>query len=382
MSINPEIAGRIQGGRFVPGVSGNPAGKSRGARARATRLAGVTIRPEQRQAQADRDACDRLLKAIFDRGLGQRQIARVTRIPLSTVQRALQRVIYPYRQDRPIEDAPTWKNRRVKLESLAIDQLQPTRGRTAATQSQAPKSRIAPRKSRVTVEHDESDPAGEAPALKGHALEGGDPPIAPAVAVAKAERTDSELKEQLARAKMAIRPEVRAAFVISEFGGHPDVAALAVQLEIGMNDVRKNDLRECEAMLYSQAHALQAIFVDAARQVKTQEWFSNSEAYMRMALKAQAQCRATLETLVTIKNPPVVFARQANIAQGPQQVNNAMMPAAEPRAGARENEKPQNKLLEARNGERLDFGAPGAAVGADPQLATVGSGNGAEVRRG
>ena len=27
----------------------------------------------QRQAQADRDACDRLLKAIFDRGFGQRQ---------------------------------------------------------------------------------------------------------------------------------------------------------------------------------------------------------------------------------------------------------------------------------------------------------------------
>jgi transposase-like protein len=46
----------------------------------------------QRQALADRDACDRLLKAIFDRGLGQRQIARVTGIPLSTVQRALQRV--------------------------------------------------------------------------------------------------------------------------------------------------------------------------------------------------------------------------------------------------------------------------------------------------
>jgi DNA invertase Pin-like site-specific DNA recombinase len=73
--------------------------------------ADVAIRPEpagitvQRQAQADRDACDRLLKAIFDRGLGQRRIARVTGIPLSTVQRALQKVIYPYRQDRPIEDA-------------------------------------------------------------------------------------------------------------------------------------------------------------------------------------------------------------------------------------------------------------------------------------
>jgi hypothetical protein len=135
-------------------------------------VASVTIRPEQRQAQADRDACDRLLKAIFDRGLGQRQIARVTGIPLSTVQRALQRVIYPYRQDRPIassQDAPTWKKRRAKLESLAIDQLQPTRGSTAGAQGQAPKSRIAGRKSRITLEQREGDPAVESPALPVHA---------------------------------------------------------------------------------------------------------------------------------------------------------------------------------------------------------------------
>lgn len=132
--------------------------------------------------------------------------------------------------------------------------------------------------------------------------------------------------------------------MIAEFGGHLDVAALAV-LEIGMNDVRKNDLRECEAMLYSQAHALQAVFVDALLQVKKQNWFSNSEAYTRIALKAQNQCRMTLETLAQIKNPPVVFARQANIAQGPQQVNNnGLMPAGEPRAGAGETENAPNKL--------------------------------------
>jgi hypothetical protein len=37
-----------------------------------------------------------------------------------------------------------------------------------------------------------------------------------------------------------------------------------------------------------------------------------------LALKAQSQCRATLETLAAIKNPqPVAFVRQANIAHGP-----------------------------------------------------------------
>jgi hypothetical protein len=222
----------------------------------------VTIRPEQRQAQADRDACDQLLKAIFDRGLGQRQIARVTGIPLSTVQRALQRVIYPYRQDRPIgnvgdaysQDAPTWKKRRARLESLAIDQLQPTRDPTAGTHGQAPKSRIAPRKSRVTFEQDEGDPAGRAPSLPGHALKRGHSPVVPAGAVAKAEPTESELKAARVRAKIAIHPSVNAALVIAEFDKHfgdLDVGALVGHLKDGVNDVSNNDLRGCEAMLDS-----------------------------------------------------------------------------------------------------------------------------------
>lgn len=53
------------------------------------------------------------------------------------------------------------------------------------------------------------------------------------------------------------------------------------------------------------------------------------DRFMRLGLKAQDQCRHTLETLAVMKNPPV-FARQANIANGPQQVNNGHAP--EPRA--------------------------------------------------
>jgi hypothetical protein len=35
--------------------------------------------------------------------------------------------------------------------------------------------------------------------------------------------------------------------------------------------------------------------------------------YLRLGLKAQSQCRATLETLAAIKNPrPVAFVQQAN----------------------------------------------------------------------
>jgi len=46
------------------------------------------------------------------------------------------------------------------------------------------------------------------------------------------------------------------------------------------------------------------------------EYVDAADTDMRLALRAQSQCRATLETLAAIKNPPVVFANQANIAHG------------------------------------------------------------------
>ena len=74
---------------------------------------------------------------------------------------------------------------------------------------------------------------------------------------------------------------------------------------------------------------------------------------MRIALRAQPQCRATLETLAAVKNPSsVAFVRQANIAHGPQQVNNEMV------ARAQENEISQKNVLETPHGEWLDIGAP------------------------
>ena len=48
---------------------------------------------------------------------------------------------------------------------------------------------------------------------------------------------------------------------------------------------------------------------------------------MRLAMKAQSQCRATAEALALMKNPQP-YIRQANIAQGPQQVNNSYASAS------------------------------------------------------
>jgi hypothetical protein len=64
----------------------------------------------------------------------------------------------------------------------------------------------------------------------------------------------------------------------------------------------------------------------------------------------------------------VIYARQANIANGPQQVNNGT--DATPAGGKTSIE--QNKLLEHQHEQRLDTGTQGAASGADSALATVG----------
>jgi hypothetical protein len=72
------------------------------------------------------------------------------------------------------------------------------------------------------------------------------------------------------------------------------------------------DLSQAEAMLMNQAAALQSVFVRLAERAMEQPQMPHLEAFMRLALRAQSQCRATLETLATIKNPPIVFAQQVN----------------------------------------------------------------------
>ena len=132
--------------------------------------------------------------------------------------------------------------------------------------------------------------------------------------------------------------------------------------------VQRGDLAHAEAMLINQASALQALFVRLSERAMEQAHMPNLEGFMRMALRAQSQCRATLETLATIKNPPIVYAKQANFAAGHQQVNNGTSVPTQ----AREIENQQSKLLEAQHGEWLDTGTTGATVGTDNAMATLG----------
>ncbi|MCZ2096756.1 MAG: hypothetical protein LC121_10940 [Anaerolineae bacterium] len=149
--------------------------------------------------------------------------------------------------------------------------------------------------------------------------------------------------------------------------------------------VNRGDLSSVEAMLIEQATALNAIFGALSRRaaMNVGEYINAADRYMRLALKAQSQCRATLETLATIKAGPAIFARQANVAvNGPQQVNNGVSGAERAGARAGESESAKTELLGASYGERLDTGATSASGRGNPALETVGAIDGTAHRRG
>lgn len=174
--------------------------------------------------------------------------------------------------------------------------------------------------------------------------------------------------------EVALRPEVNAALAIERYStqvSNLNLTALVSELKLQLERVQQGDLARSENMLVAQAHTLDAIFTRLVCQALDAPGLDRQEIVLRLAFKAQAQCRTTLETLAGIKNPqPVAFVRQANISAGPQQINNAV-PVCKPTC-ARKNKKPQNKLLEANNGKRLDIRSTGAAVSADRELETVG----------
>lgn len=159
----------------------------------------------------------------------------------------------------------------------------------------------------------------------------------------------TEKEKADATAKLALSPSVHGATVVQEYlrapFGDVDIGALVDCMSDGVEDVWAGDMKCAEAMLYGQATALQAIFTNLARRAINQDYLKHWEAYLRLALKAQSQCRATLETLAAIKAGPAIFTRQANIAHGPQQVNNGIAANNAP-ARAGETESAKTELLD------------------------------------
>lgn len=194
-------------------------------------------------------------------------------------------------------------------------------------------------------------------------------------ALVVAKKTDETKAGALAR--KVIMPSVTGAVTMQAFKkkfGEVDLMALIEATEVQIQAVQDGDLKRTESMLITQAHTLDAIFNELALRAALNmgEYIGAMETYMRVALKAQSQCRATLETLAEIKNPqPTAFIRQQNIGMN-QQVNND----AAPLAHGKIKNQPNELLTErAHHGTTLDTGRAGKAIGTHQELEAVGAVN-------
>jgi len=170
-----------------------------------------------------------------------------------------------------------------------------------------------------------------------------------------------------------LRPTVQAAFTLKECGklyGNVELSGLVDALSEQTRASSDCDLKQAGSMLTPQAHVLDALFNSLTRIAMNAEHLETVDRYLKLALRAQSQCRATWEAISAIQNPPLVsYVAQANIA-GNQQVNNA---SAEPEVTSRAHEKTnlKNKLLEKNDDERMDFGETSSPGQAHPAMATV-----------
>lgn len=129
-------------------------------------------------------------------------------------------------------------------------------------------------------------------------------------------------------------------------------------LEKAFKDIADGDLSIVEQMLLGQAFALNMAVNSLAARATRQKDVSTMQMLMNLSFKAQNQSRATLDSLIQLKQPSqTTFVKQANITNGHQQVNNL----------GEKNITPQNQLLEQSN-ERMDRRTETAPKRTDSEL--------------
>lgn len=102
----------------------------------------------------------------------------------------------------------------------------------------------------------------------------------------------------------------------------PDLPDFANDLKKRGEKLGGGDLELAGHLLASQAITLDAIFTEMARRsgLNMGEYLDASERYMRLALKAQANSRATLEALAKLHQPREQTVRHVHVNEGGQAV--------------------------------------------------------------
>ena len=143
------------------------------------------------------------------------------------------------------------------------------------------------------------------------------------------EQTTDETGAQ-AMARKVLNPGLRHAVSASAFAGkvlgnsfeHPGLMDYVDHvLKVG-GKAEAGDLAIASRLLASQAITLDSMFTELARRAANNmgEYINAAERYGRLALKAQSNCRATLEALAKLHQPREQTVRHVHVNEGGQAV--------------------------------------------------------------
>lgn len=114
-------------------------------------------------------------------------------------------------------------------------------------------------------------------------------------------------------------------FMVKMFGDkdeRPGLHDYATHVQKVAKAAEAGDIGMASQMLAAQALTLDAMFAELARRTAMNmgDYVNASERYGRLALKAQSNCRATLETLVKLHQPREQTVRHVHVNEGGQAV--------------------------------------------------------------
>lgn len=143
------------------------------------------------------------------------------------------------------------------------------------------------------------------------------------------EHTTEETGAQ-AMARKLLQPTLKNAAAASAFTGKmmgsdlelPGIGDYADHVQKAARDAAAGDLAMASKILAAQAITLDSMFAELARRAAMNmgEYINASERYGRLALKAQSNCRATLEALAKLHQPREQTVRHVHVNEGGQAV--------------------------------------------------------------
>lgn len=133
-----------------------------------------------------------------------------------------------------------------------------------------------------------------------------------------------------AMARKLLEPHLRHALSASAFAGKvlgsdmegPGIMDFVDHVQMATGKAEAGDLAIASRLLAAQAITLDSMFTELARRAALNmgDYINAAERYGRLALKAQSNCRATLEALAKLHQPREQTVRHVHVNEGGQAV--------------------------------------------------------------